>query len=72
MPKKSKKPLERHHVHLYEGDWEELQGIFNDSIGPSGAIREMVRKMLLKFRERRSEQPVSIGEIDISELKEPA
>lgn len=49
MPKKTGLPVERHHVTLFEGDWQRLQFYYGDSIGPSEAIRLVVRTLLNKL-----------------------
>lgn len=45
MPKKSDEPLEKHTMHLYEGDFERLKDLHPD-IGVGIVIRKLVRKHL--------------------------
>jgi hypothetical protein len=68
MPKKRAAPLKRHHVFLYEGDWDELAALFGPRhVKPGTAVREIVHTFLRRMREIKNEiaKPV---EIDIDEL----
>lgn len=53
MPRKSEKALERKHVHLTEGSWDELDVLYApQGITPSNVIRRLVDFHLKKVRER--------------------
>lgn len=53
MPRKSADPKERHHVHLYEGDWARLTEIYEgERITPSGVIAKLVRFHIKRIEEK--------------------
>lgn len=66
MPRKLDFNTERHHVHLYEGDWDKLQMFYGTSLGASGAIRAMVRIMVKKIEAR---SPAKDVQVDLDEIK---
>lgn len=49
MPKKSDEPLAKHTLHLYRGDFAELQEMYPD-VGAAGVIRTLVRKHIKEQR----------------------
>lgn len=71
MPKKTTAPVERRHVHLFVGDWQELQALYGDSVGPSEAIRLIVHKTLRKVRDRAAERsrPIAPEGLDLEDLE---
>ena len=46
MPKKESEEVIRVHLWLYKSDWEKMKTIYEPTIGPSKAIREIVRNFL--------------------------
>lgn len=50
MARKSRKPLQKVTVNLYEGDFAELAALY-PQIGPSTALREILRKHLREITE---------------------
>lgn len=55
MSKRSKLPLGRYHVPLYQEDWDYLSRLFgpgspNSSVGIAGAIREIVHAKVLGLK----------------------
>ena len=56
MSKKSTIPQERHHLMIYQEDWEFLESYCRDRAGenlsPGVVIREMVHKRIMALREK--------------------
>ena len=44
MPKKESEEVIRVHLWLYKFDWEKMKTIYEPTIGPSKAIREIVQE----------------------------
>lgn len=69
MPKKLSQPSERHHVHLYKGDWEDLNELFGDSIGAGAAVREIVHKAIRKIKDKKAQQARNV-DVNLDEIAE--
>lgn len=57
----------RVHILMYEKDWLELRMLYDGTVGPSTAVRQIVRHYLQELHERAQAkfQPVTVDVSDI-------
>ncbi len=71
MPKKELEPTTRVHLWLFAKDWEDLTMIYGPTMGPSKAIRTIVRNFLTGIRSRVDAVEHKLGEIPIDSIPQP-
>ncbi len=68
MVNRENRPLERHHVSLYQGNWEDLAAIFNPRrVQPGTAIRLIVDQWLKNYQSAQNDlaKPVEVNLDDL-------
>ena len=69
--RKREEAQSRRHIWMGDDDWEQLVEHFGDTIGPSAAIRQIVKAFLVKVREEAAKKGKPLPPITPSFLKEP-
>lgn len=65
MPKKEAEDVSRVHLWLYTADWEKMKTLFEPTIGPSKAIREIVRNFLRTLEAKVESVEHKLGDLDL-------
>lgn len=56
MRKREVRPIRKHTINLYEGDYEKLQGLYPTKIGAGKIIRDLIHAHIRKIEENATQR----------------
>lgn len=73
MPRREKEPISRHHFWIYQRDYTRLKEFFENSIGMSNAVRQILRNYLNRMESKAeaiARHPIAMAEVDFREVED--